>query len=175
MLDPVKRRQYDSVDVENDPQPPAPKSKYDFFEAWGPVFESESRFSTKQPVPLLGTLESTKEEVDAFYHFWGRFDSWKTFEFKDEDVPDDTANRDHKRYIERKNVANRKKLKQEDNKRIIEIVERAHAEDPRIKLFKDQAKKEKAAKKWEKKLVLEKPLKKLLLRKLLKKKPPKSC
>lgn len=150
MLDPVKRRQYDSVDVENDPQPPAPKSKYDFFEAWGPVFESESRFSTKQPVPLLGTLESTKEEVDAFYHFWGRFDSWKTFEFKDEDVPDDTANRDHKRYIERKNVANRKKLKQEDNKRIIEIVERAHAEDPRIKLFKDQAKKEKAAKKWEK-------------------------
>ena len=53
MLDPVKRRQYDSIDVENDPKPPAPKSKYDFFEAWGPVFESEARFSTKQPVPLL--------------------------------------------------------------------------------------------------------------------------
>ncbi|EMG45865.1 ZUO1 Zuotin [Candida maltosa Xu316] len=150
MLDPTKRKQYDSVDVENDPQPPAPKSKYDFFEAWGPVFESEARFSTKQPVPLLGDLESTKEEVDAFYSFWGRFDSWKTFEFKDEDVPDDTANRDHKRYIERKNVANRKKLKQEDNKRVIDIVERAHAEDPRIKLFKEKAKKEKEAKKWEK-------------------------
>lgn len=111
---------------------------------------------------MLGNLESTKEEVDAFYSFWGRFDSWKTFEFKDEDVPDDTANRDHKRYIERKNIANRKKLKQEDNKRIIELVERAHAEDPRIKLFKEKAKKEKAAKKWEKNLDQEKLLKRPL-------------
>lgn len=149
MMDPVKRRQYDSVDTNADVVPPPAKSKYDFFEAWGPVFASEARFSKKQPVPLLGTLESSKEEVDAFYAFWGKFDSWKTFEFKDEDVPDDTANRDHKRYIERKNVSNRKKLKQEDNKRIIDLVERAYSEDPRIKLFKDAAKKEKERKKWE--------------------------
>ncbi|CAG90850.1 DEHA2G18480p [Debaryomyces hansenii CBS767] len=149
MLDPSKRLQYDSVDENADVKPPAPKSKYDFFEAFGPVFESEARFSKKQPVPLLGTLESTKEEVDAFYNFWGKFDSWKTFEFKDEDVPDDTANRDHKRYIERKNIATRKKFKQEDNKRVIDLVERAYSEDPRIKLFKDTAKKEKERKKWE--------------------------
>lgn len=149
MLDPSKRLQYDSVDENADVKPPAPKSKYDFFEAFGPVFESEARFSKKQPVPLLGTLESTKEEVDAFYGFWGKFDSWKTFEFKDEDVPDDTANRDHKRYIERKNIATRKKFKQEDNKRVIDLVERAYSEDPRIKLFKDAAKKEKERKKWE--------------------------
>ncbi|ODV78413.1 ribosome-associated chaperone [Suhomyces tanzawaensis NRRL Y-17324] len=149
MLDSNKRQQYDSVDTNADVKPPAPKSKYDFFEAWGPVFESEARFSKKQPVPSLGNLESSKEQVDEFYSFWGKFDSWKTFEFKDEDVPDDTANRDHKRYIERKNVATRKKLKQEDNKRVIEIVERAHAEDPRIKMFKDAAKKEKERKKWE--------------------------
>lgn len=150
MLDSTKRKQYDSIDTEKDPKPPSPKSKYDFFEVWGPIFESESRFSTKQPVPLLGGLDASKEEVDAFYTFWGKFDSWKTFEFKDEDVPDDTANRDHKRYIERKNIASRKKFKQEDNKRIIDLVERAHNEDPRIKLFKEQAKKEKAAKKWDK-------------------------
>lgn len=149
MLDPSKRLQYDSVDENADVKPPAPKTKYDFFEAFGPVFESEARFSKKQPVPLLGTLESTKEEVDAFYGFWGKFDSWKTFEFKDEDVPDDTANRDHKRYIERKNIATRKKFKQEDNKRVIDLVERAYSEDPRIKLFKDTAKKEKERKKWE--------------------------
>lgn len=149
MLDPIKRQQYDSVDENADVLPPAAKSKYDFFEAWGPVFASESRFSKKQPVPLLGTLESSKDEVDAFYGFWGKFDSWKTFEFKDEDVPDDTANRDHKRYIERKNVSNRKKLKQEDNKRVIDLVERAYSEDPRIKLFKEAAKKEKERKKWE--------------------------
>ncbi|CAK9441012.1 uncharacterized protein LODBEIA_P48810 [Lodderomyces beijingensis] len=149
MLDPVKRKQYDSVDTNNDPKPPSPKSKYDFFEVWGPVFESEARFSTKQPVPLLGSPQATKEEVEAFYTFWGKFDSWKTFEFKDEDVPDDTANRDHKRYIERKNIASRKKFKQEDNKRVNELVERAHNEDPRVKQFKEDAKKAKAAKKWD--------------------------
>ncbi|KAI5955114.1 ZUO1 [Candida jiufengensis] len=150
MLDPIKRKQYDSVDTLKDPQPPSAKSKYDFFEVWTPIFESESRFSTKQPVPLLGKPDASKEEVDKFYNFWGKFDSWKTFEFKDEDVPDDTANRDHKRYIERKNIAARKKFKQEDNKRVIELVERAYAEDPRIKKFKEEAKKAKAAKKWDK-------------------------
>ncbi|EGW35419.1 uncharacterized protein SPAPADRAFT_58637 [Spathaspora passalidarum NRRL Y-27907] len=149
MLDPIKRRQYDSVDTDNDPKPPSAKTKYDFFEVWGPIFESEGRFSVKQPVPALGGLDATKEQVDEFYGFMNKFESWKTFEFKDEDVPDDTANRDHKRYIERKNIATRKKLKQEDNKRFIELVERAYSEDPRIKMFKDQAKKEKAAKKWE--------------------------
>ncbi|KAK7679766.1 hypothetical protein QCA50_017269 [Cerrena zonata] len=149
MTDSVKRQQYDSVDENANILPPAPKTQYDFFEAWGPVFESEGRFSKKQPVPSLGTLESSQADVDKFYQFWGKFDSWKTFEFKDEDVPDDTANRDHKRYIERKNISNRKKLKQEDNKRVIDLVERAHNEDPRIKLFKEAAKKEKERKKWE--------------------------
>lgn len=149
MLDSNKRQQYDSVDVLSDPKPPAPKTTYDFFEAWGPVFESEARFSKKQPVPLLGGADASKETVDAFYAFWGKFDSWKTFEFKDDDVPDDSANRDHKRYIERKNISNRKKLKQEDNKRVIDIMERAYSEDPRIKQFKEEAKKEKERKKWE--------------------------
>lgn len=149
MLDNNKRQQFDSVDENAVVAAPAPKTQYDFFEAWGPVFDSEAHFSKKQPVPSLGTSESTKEEVDAFYRFWGSFDSWKTFEFKDEDVPDDTANRDHKRYIERKNISNRKKLKVEDNKRLIELVSRAQAEDPRIKQFKDAAKKEKERQKWE--------------------------
>lgn len=149
MLDPTKRQQYDSIDTKADIKPPSPNSKVDFLEAWGPVFVSEGRFSKKQPVPSLGTADSTKEEVDAFYSFWGKFDSWKTFEFKDEDVPDDTANRDHKRYIERKNVAARKKLKQDDNKKVIDLVERAHSEDPRIKAFKDAVKQEKERKKWE--------------------------
>lgn len=149
MLDPTKRQQFDSVDEHATVEAPG-KGQYDFFEAWGPVFASHAHFSKKQPVPLLGDANLTKDEVDAFYRFWGSFDSWKTFEFKDEDVPDDTANRDHKRYIERKNISNRKKLKVEDNKKLIEMVQRAQAEDPRIKQFKDAAKKEKERLKWEK-------------------------
>lgn len=150
MMDPLKRLQFDSVDVNATVSPPAPKTEYDFFEAWGPVFETEAHFSKKQPVPLLGNPDTPKAEVDAFYKFWGNFDSWRSFEFKDEDVPDDTANRDHKRYIERKNISNRKKLKQEDNKRVIDMVSRAQNEDPRIKAYKEAIKAEKERKKWEK-------------------------
>ncbi|ODV97864.1 hypothetical protein PACTADRAFT_31290 [Pachysolen tannophilus NRRL Y-2460] len=149
LLDPVKRRQFDSVDEEADVAAPAAKGKYDFFEAWKPFFDSEARFSNKKPVPELGDINSSQKEVDAFYSFWYNFDSWRSFEFLDEDVPDDTANRDHKRYIERKNVAARKKKKTEDNKRLIELVKRASSEDPRIKLFKEAEKKEKERKKWE--------------------------
>lgn len=149
LLDPSKRLQYDSVDENANVEPPAPKSKYDFFEAWGPVIESEARFSKKQPVPLLGDINTPKAEVEAFYAFWYRIDSWRTFEFLDEDVPDDSSNRDHKRYIERKNVAARKKRKTDDNARFIALVDRVKSEDPRIKLFKEAEKKEKERKKWE--------------------------
>ncbi|CDK29859.1 unnamed protein product [Kuraishia capsulata CBS 1993] len=149
MLDPTKRQQFDSVDFNADVEVPPAKSTYDFFEAWGPAFEAEGRFSKKQPVPALGDMTATKPEVDAFYAFWYNFDSWRSFEFLDEDVPDDTANRDHKRYIERKNKAARQKKKNEDNKRLAELVKRALSEDPRIKLFKQQEKDEKARKKWE--------------------------
>ncbi|ODV84835.1 hypothetical protein CANARDRAFT_173303 [[Candida] arabinofermentans NRRL YB-2248] len=149
ILDPVKRRQFDSVDTNADVPPPNVKSTYDFYEAWGPFFESESRFSNRQPVPSLGDSNSTKEEVESFYKFWHNFDSWKTFEFLDEDVPDDTANRDHKRYIEKKNNNARKKRKTEDTKRLADLVKRANAEDPRIKKFKEDEKAEKAKKKWE--------------------------
>lgn len=149
LMDPVKRQQLDSVDENADVEPPSAKSKYDFFEAWGPVFESESRFSNKKPAPQLGDITTPKPQVDAFYGFWYHFDSWRTFEFLDEDVPDDTANRDHKRYVERKNKAARTKKKNEDNRRISDLVKRALAEDPRIKLFKEQEKEEKAKRKWD--------------------------
>jgi DnaJ family protein C protein 2 len=150
LMDPPKRQQYDSVDEGADVAPPAAKTEYDFFETWGPFFAAEARFSKKQPVPQLGGIDTEKAEVEGFYSFWYKFDSWRTFEFLDEDVPDDSSNRDHKRFIERKNVADRKKHKTEDNKRLLALVERAFKEDPRMKLFKEAEKKEKERKKWEK-------------------------
>ncbi|CAR21765.1 zuotin [Lachancea thermotolerans CBS 6340] len=149
LTDPTKRKQYDSCDYNADVEPPKKGSKYDFFEAWGPVFEAESRFSKKQPVVLLGGPDASKADVEKFYNFWHRFDSWRTFEFADEEVPDDSSNRDHKRYIERKNKAARDKKKTADNARLAKLVERASNEDPRIKQFKEAEKKEKEKKKWE--------------------------
>lgn len=102
------------------------------------MFESEGRFSKTQPVPKLGNEKSTKEEVELFYNFWYNFDSWRTFEYQDEDVPDDNENRDQKRHVERKNNNARKKKKTEDTARLRGLVDDALALDERIKIFKKQ-------------------------------------
>ncbi|QLG72941.1 hypothetical protein HG535_0E00250 [Zygotorulaspora mrakii] len=149
LTDSTKRSQYDSCDFNADVEQPKKGTEYNFFEVWGPVFEAEARFSKKQPVPSLGDVNTPKKEVEQFYSFWHRFDSWRTFEFLDEDVPDDSSNRDQKRYTERKNKAARDKKKTADNARLVKLVERVANEDPRIKLFKEEEKKEKERKKWE--------------------------
>lgn len=87
----------------------------------------------------MGTEESTKEEVDVFYNFWYNFDSWRSFEYLDEDVPDDNENRDQKRHMERKNTNARKKKKAEDNARLRKLVDDCLGNDERIKRFKQEA------------------------------------
>ncbi|EEB07967.1 zuotin [Schizosaccharomyces japonicus yFS275] len=151
LSDETKRRQYDSVDDKADVEPPEEDEdgEGDFFEQWGPVFASEARFSKKQPVPLLGTMESSRAEVDNFYNSWYNFDSWKTFEYLDKDIPDDGESRDNKRFQEKKNKAERQKNKARDNARLRHLIDRAMAIDPRIKLFKQQDKAAKEARKWQ--------------------------
>jgi DnaJ homolog subfamily C member 2 len=93
---PERRRQFDSVDpyyeaLEDEvPTEKEVKSAKDpnayFFKAFGPVFEREARFSKKQPVPLLGGYDATKEQVEGFYDFWYNFDSWRSFEYLDKEV-----------------------------------------------------------------------------------------
>ena len=141
LLDPVKRRQYDSVDEHADVEPPTKKqAKGDkFYKLWAGVFKSEGRFSRIQPVPKFGDENSTKEEVDAFYNFFYNFDSWRSFEYQDEDVPDDNENRDQKRHIERKNNNARKKKKTEDSARLRKLLDDAMAGDERIKRFRQEA------------------------------------
>jgi DnaJ family protein C protein 2 len=139
-LDPTKRRQFDSVDEAADVDPPSKKQiqKGNFYKLWNPVFKSEARFSNNQPVPMLGDDNSTKEEVETFYNFWYNFDSWRSFEYKDEDVPDDNENRDQKRHVERKNANARRKRKTEDTARLRKLVDDALALDERIKKFRQQ-------------------------------------
>ena len=152
LLDPVKRRQWDSVDPEADVEPPSRKEaqKGNWFKLWRPVFEAEARFSNKQPVPGVGTDDSTKEEVEEFYNFWYDFDSWRTFGYLDEDVPDDNENRDHKRHVEKKNANARRKRKTEDTARLRKLVDDALATDERIKKFQKQKSQTKNKKKTEK-------------------------
>ena len=149
--DPVKRRQFDSVDDAADVDPPSKKEvqKRGFYKIWNPVFVSEARFSNKQPVPMLGDENSTKEEVETFYDFWYNFDSWRTFEYLDEDVPDDNEGRDHKRHIEKKNANARRKKKTEDIARLRQVVDQALEQDERIKRFRQESKASKNKKKNE--------------------------
>ena len=152
LLDPKKRRQYDSVDVEADVEPPTKKEMQkpgNFYKKWGPVFESEARFSNRPNVPKLGDDNSTKEEVEAFYDFWFNFDSWRSFEYQDEDVPDDNEGRDHKRHIEKKNANARKKKKTEDTARLRKVVDDALSYDPRIKKFQQEGRANKNKKRLE--------------------------
>ena len=141
LLDPTKRRQYDSVDEEADVDPPSKKDQKasNFYKLWSRFFKSEARFSKTHPVPTFGDANSSKEHVEDFYNFWYNFDSWRTFEYLDEDVPDDNENRDQKRHVERKNANARKKKKAEDNARLRKLLDDASAGDERIKKFRQEA------------------------------------
>jgi DnaJ homolog subfamily C member 2 len=116
------------------------------------VFKREARFSKIQPVPSVGTYESERADVEAFYNFWFSFESWRSFERMDEEDVDKSEGRDEKRWIEKKNKSQRQKLKKEDNVRTTKLVEQAFAADPRIRKFKADEKAAKEAKKAEKEL-----------------------
>ncbi|KAK4156794.1 DnaJ domain-containing protein [Chaetomidium leptoderma] len=151
LLDPTKRRQFDSVDEEADVEPPTKKQlvKGNFYKLWSHVFKSEARFSKEHPVPTFGDDKSTKEDVENFYNFWYNFDSWRSFEYLDEDVPDDNENRDQKRHMERKNANARKKKKAEDNTRLRKLLDDCSAGDERIKRFRQEASAAKNKKRFE--------------------------
>lgn len=114
------------------------------------MFEAEGRFSKTQPVPKLGDDKSSRDDVYGFYDFWYNFDSWRSFEYQDEDVPDDNENRDQKRHVERKNNNARKKKKTEDTSRLRLLVDECMAGDGRIKKFKKEERAGKDRKRLEK-------------------------
>ncbi|KAJ8472635.1 hypothetical protein ONZ51_g8395 [Trametes cubensis] len=157
LMNPERRRQFDSVDPYYDifeadvptasqVQKAKNPEKF-FFEAFGPVFEREARFSRKQPVPMLGSYDDPKEVVEAFYDFWYNFDSWRSFEYLDKEVNEGSDNRDDKRYTEKKNKAERARRKKEDTARLRNIVDTALSVDPRIKRIRQEEKEAREAKK----------------------------
>lgn len=151
MLDPVRRRQFDSVDEGAEEEPPSKKETKagNFYKLWGPVFDAEARFSKTPDVPRLGDADAKQPDVEHFYNYWYDFDSWRSFEYLDEDVPDDSADRDQKRHIERKNLNQRKKKKTEDTARLRSLVDTALSLDPRIVRFRKEASAKKNAKRNE--------------------------
>lgn len=150
LSDPIRRKHFDSADPTFDESIPADKAYATFAEfekAFAPVFEGNSRFSKKHPVPQLGSAESLRSELEAFYSFWLHFESWRSFEWYDEDEGSCSDNRLDKRWAEKKNKASRTKRKTEDNARIIRLFETAMKHDPRMRAIKEQEKAAREAKK----------------------------
>nr|CDJ82179.1 Heat shock protein DnaJ and Myb domain containing protein [Haemonchus contortus] len=144
----AKRQAYDSVDHKFNDAIPSEKSvnKDNFFSELAPVFERNSRWSTRQPVPSLGKADSARADVEAFYNFWFDFSSWREFSYLDEEDKERGEDRYERRELEKINKAERERRRKEEAKRIRRLVELAYAKDPRIAKFKkeDQEMKNKA-------------------------------
>lgn len=148
--DPVKRRSFDSVDPTFDDTIPnqikASKLEQDpqlFYRTFAPIFERNSRWSTKQYVPQLGNQYSRREQVEYFYEYWYNFQSWREFSYLDEEDKEKGENRDERRWLDRQNKAARQQRKKAENIRIRQLVDNAYGCDPRIAKFKEEDKQKK--------------------------------
>nr|XP_043606732.1 dnaJ homolog subfamily C member 2-like [Erigeron canadensis] len=146
LMDPVKRRVYDSTD-EFDDAIPTDCAPQDFFKVFGPAFLRNGRWSVTQPIPSLGDENTSLKDVDSFYDFWYGFKSWREFPHEDEYDLDEAESRDHKRWMERQNAKLSEKSRKEEYARIRSLVENAYKRDPRVQKRKEMLKAEKQKKK----------------------------
>jgi len=147
---PTKRKSFDSVDptfIDDIPDVIKKDSKEDFFAQFVAVFERNARWSVKTPVPLLGSEESSRQDVDNFYSFWYSFDTWREFSYLDEEDKEKAGDKWERREIDKINKAQRKEKKADETKRIRKLVDNAYNSDPRIIRFREEEKMEKLAKK----------------------------
>ncbi|CAN4108525.1 unnamed protein product [Withania somnifera] len=146
LIDPVRRRIYDSTD-EFDDEIPTDCAPQDFFKVFGPAFLRNGRWSVTQPIPLLGDEDTPIKEVNSFYNFWYSFKSWREFPHADEFDLEQAESRDHKRWMERQNAKLSQKAGKEESARIRTLVANAYRRDPRIMGRKEAEKAEKQRKK----------------------------
>ncbi|KAL7226993.1 hypothetical protein ACSBR1_021958 [Camellia fascicularis] len=138
LIDPARRRIYDSTD-EFDDEIPTDCAPRDFFKVFGPAFMRNGRWSVNQPIPSLGDESTALKEVDSFYNFWYSFKSWREFPNEDEFDLEQAESRDHKRMEEEKAEKQRKKeakylakkLQEEEAIRIAEEQRRQKEEEER--------------------------------------------
>jgi DnaJ family protein C protein 2 len=147
LTDKEKRRDFDSQCDFDESIPRGKVSEEKFFRVYAPVFERNARFSEAEPVPDLGGPDSPDDEVLAFYDFWFAFKSWRTFTGEDEHDLAEAENREDKRWMMQENQAARRKAKKKEMRRVLDLVENAHKNDPRVRRINAAAK---AAKKAEK-------------------------
>lgn len=139
LSDPTRRRAYDSTNEFDDSIPSGREadvqgSAFDFYATYAPVFRSNARFSTNPRVPDLGDDDSSNEEVQKFYEFWARFESWRDYSLDEPEHDVEQAEcREERRWMEKENMKISKKKKVDEYSRITTLVDRARTNDPRLK------------------------------------------
>lgn len=114
------------------------KNPANFFKLFDPVFKRNARFAAVLPVPEIGDMNTPMDEVESFYKYWDTFESWRDFSGVDaEHKPDDAQSRDEKRWMQKENEKNGKKLKKKEMDRLIRLVASAKEKDPRIVAIKE--------------------------------------
>ncbi|GKC16773.1 DnaJ homolog subfamily C member 2-like protein, partial [Tanacetum coccineum] len=124
LMDPVRRRIYDSTD-EFDDEIPTDCSPQDFFKVFGPAFMRNGRC----------------------------FKSWREFPSDEDFDLEQAESRDHRRWMERQNAKNSEKARKDEHTRIRSLVDNAYKRDPRIIKLKEMIKAEKQKKKEAKYMV----------------------
>lgn len=131
LSDPAHRRKYDSIHFDESLPEDREYGMDEFLSVFSDVFVRNAKFSKIQPVPTLGDACTPREDVVSFYKFWSAFDSWRSFEFLDEE-DGVLMSRDERRFLEKANRAKWTKKKNEDTLRVKRLVEIAMKRDPRI-------------------------------------------
>ncbi|KAL0842698.1 hypothetical protein Bca101_015943 [Brassica carinata] len=149
LMDPAKRRIFDSTD-EFDDKVPSDCAPKDFFKVFGPAFKRNAKWSVNPRVPDLGDENTPVKEVDKYYNFWYAFKSWREFPEEEEHVLEEAESREEKRWMERENARKTQKARKEEYARIRTLVDNAYKKDPRIVKRKEEEKAKKQAKKDEK-------------------------
>jgi DnaJ family protein C protein 2 len=145
LSDSSKRRQYDCSRPFDESIPSAAElvAEGDFYRVFSAAFERNARWSNKLPVPQLGTPETDYKDVEKLYEFWFVFDSWRDFPNEAEHDLSQATCREEKRYMERENLRNQKKLVQDERARIMRLVETAQKLDPRVIRFRAEEQRKK--------------------------------
>jgi DnaJ family protein C protein 2 len=140
LLDEKKRRAYDSqLDFDESVPTLTEMKKYskagaaEFCAVVGEVFMRNARFAMIRPVPEIGNANTPIAQVNQFYDYWIKFDSWRDFTNVDcEHNPDSATSREEKRWMIKENERNAKKLKKKEMGRITDFVMMAMEYDPRM-------------------------------------------
>ena len=153
LIQPKKRRSYDSFDPEFDDSLPSKKSlsSYDEFEnRFKQYFDLNQRWS-RHLIPEFGDENSTFEHVDKFYQAWFDFSSWREFTYEKLEELEFCEDGYERRWLATQMKKESDKKRKDEAKRIRQLVDSAYNLDPRIKKFRKQHLAEKEAEKAAKK------------------------